>query len=58
MSAAKEMRGGPGNHEGGQNVSESAEWVVSGLRELKEIAEAAHLGSGLIAGETTKSLEC
>ena len=39
-------------------MSESAEWVVSGLRELREIAEDAHSDSGLIAGEMTKSLEC
>ena len=58
VSVAKEMRGDPGNHEGGQSVSESAEWVVSGLRELREIAEDAHSDSGLIAGEITASLEC
>ena len=52
VSVAKEMRSDPGNHEGGQSVSESAEWVVSGLRELREIAEDAHSDSGLIAGES------
>ena len=60
VSGAKEIRGDPGNHEGGQRVSESAEWVVSGLRDLREIAEDAHSDIGLIAGElkTTESLMC
>ena len=51
VSNAKESRSNPGNHGGGQGVSESVEWVMSGLRDLREVAEDAYSDSGLIAGE-------
>lgn len=51
VSVAKETKGDSHNHEGGCRVRESAGWLVTGLRDLKELAEDAHSESGLIAGK-------
>ena len=51
VSVAKETKGDSHNHEGGCRVRESAGWLATGLRDLKELAEDAHSESGLIAGD-------
>lgn len=46
----KQTRGDPYNHEGYQNITVTAQWMVASIRDLQKVAECSVSEDGLILG--------